>query len=176
MRQVGGNDQYGCCPVSRFRVLRFRYRGRGHHGVHRLRGRHFRSTNQVACPLPYYFADRLHGHPGQHAVQPGITAASTKNLGENRGGGQHAVPVVVGHLQPHIHRTIGGRLRHSFVVEHHRASSTDPGPPSPAHACGHSDRAAATSSSLTCPCTCSSSATKSPRRSCSSWRSSACVT
>ena len=39
-------------------------RGRGHHRVHRLPGRHSRSANQVACLLPYRFADRLHGHTG----------------------------------------------------------------------------------------------------------------
>jgi predicted DNA-binding transcriptional regulator YafY len=176
VRHIGGDDQHRCDLVGRLGLLGLFYRGRGHHRIHRLLRCQSCGTNQLACPATDGFADRLHDHSGQHAVHFGITAASAQNLGENRRRGQHAVPVVVGHLQPDVHGAVGGRLRDSLVVENHDARGTDPGPPAAAHTRGHSERAAATSSSVTGPCTRSSSATRSPKRSCSSWRSRAWVT
>src|ERR1017187_5099429 len=105
------------------------------------------------------FADRLHTHPGQHTVHLSVAAAPPKDLGQNGGRSYHPVPFVVGHLQPHIHRTVGGRLRHSLVVEHHHAGSTGARPPSPAHGYGDSEGSATTSSSLPGQSACSSSAT-----------------
>lgn len=102
MRQVGGDDEDRRLPVSRFCLLRFFYRGRGHHRVYCLPGGQRRSADEVSCPSPYGFADRLDGHAGQHVMQAGITAVSAKDFSKNRRRSQHTMPIVIGHLQPHI--------------------------------------------------------------------------
>jgi len=46
------------------------------------------------------FADRFHGRSGRYAVYLGIRAAATDDFGEDGGGRNDPVPIVVGDLQP----------------------------------------------------------------------------
>jgi len=42
----------------------------------------------MAGPLADRFGDRLHPHPGQHPVDPGVTGFPAEDLGQDGGGRQ----------------------------------------------------------------------------------------